>query len=424
MSKRLSRILSFFVALAMLISPMAVLADDDPAILHGTVFLDEDVSGTLDVGEVGIEGVNVSLFDADGPTLIGEFLTGADGTYEFPDLESGEYIVEVEVSEDYVDTTPVGVPFNVDESTPIPTVNFGKFPVELSGSITGTVFDDLERDGVYDLGVDLPLEGVTVTLYASEGDPIAVDTDSSGEYEFTDLLPGVYTVVETDPEDYYSTTPNTVMVELSLSDSMDEIVDFGDFIPEEGEVSKIDLLLMKYFDIALLEFQDLRGMEGWGYGNIAKAYFLSQLSGEPVAGIIAMRDGMGWGNIMKSVLGRAGLKGYNLGLIVSGRETPQVIENLMSSCPLIENEEQAQDLFAMGASNGAIKKACQIAQEGDNTYETFVEALQLLKDYNQKQVREMLLDGATIQSENTERDSNHGPPACKGKNKHDEGCDN
>jgi hypothetical protein len=131
-----------------------------------------------------------------------------------------------------------------------------------------------------------------------------------------------------------------------------------------------------------------------------------------------MRETMGWGEIMKEVLGYAGLKGYNLGLIVSGRETPSQIQRLIEGCELIESAEQVQELYRGGASNGAIKKACRLAGEAGEGFETLVEALGLLKVYDQKQVREILMGG----NENEVTNGNHGPPPCKGKNKYDEGC--
>jgi hypothetical protein len=196
------------------------------------------------------------------------------------------------------------------------------------------------------------------------------------------------------------------------------VVDFLDFIPLEGEVPRLDLLLMKFFDISLLEFQALRGMEGWGYGNIAKAYFIAQLSDTAFGEILGMRGTMGWGKIMKDVLGYAGLKGYSLGLIVSGRTVPNSVQNLINSCESIDTPEQVQELYATGASNGAIKKACRLAGEAGEGFETLVEALGLLKVYDQKQVREILMGG----NENEVTNGNHGPPPCKGKNKYDEGC--
>jgi hypothetical protein len=421
MSKRISRIISFVVAAALLISPIAALADHDPAILHGTVFRDADGNGTLDPGEVGLGSVTVSLFESGGTILITSTTTDTDGAYAFTNLEPEDYVVEVEVLVGYDDSALAAVPFNVDGSTPIPIVNFGKTPLG-EGSISGTVYNDLNRNGLFDdSDGDKRLPNVSLRLIDDAGVKIPATTNALGEYEFTGLVAGSYTVIETDPEDFFSTTPNTVVVNLSEEDSMNVVVDFGDFLPTEGEFPKIDLLLMKFFDISLLEFQALRGVEGWGYGNIAKAYFIAQLSDTALGEILGMRETMGWGNIMKAVLGRAGLKGYNLGLIVSGRTVPNSIQKLIDGCGSISTPEEVQELYGMGANNGAIKKACRLASEVDDNFETLVEALGLLRVHSQKQVREMLRAGNTNQFTNGSN-SNHGPPPCKGKNKYDDGC--
>jgi hypothetical protein len=404
---------------------MAVLADDEPQIVHGTVFSDVNGDGVFDLEELGIEGVLVTLFEGDSNNVAAEMATSADGTYAFTDLTLPSYTVVVEVLAGYFDTTPISVLITADSSSTFLAVDFGKEPLPV-GSVSGTVCDDVDRGRDCDLdGVDIPLVGVSVTLFNTEDELITTDvTDSLGKYNFPDLYPGSYTVVETDPTDpviYYSTTPNTVMVKLPTDDLMDVVVDFGDFIPEEGETKKIDLLIMKFFDLPLLDLLELRYEDGWGYGNIAKAYFLAQLSAESVDDIIAMRDGMGWGNIMKEVLGHAGLKGYNLGLIVSGREFPQTTQKLIDGCELIESEEQVQELFGLGGNYGSIKKACKLVQEIDGGFDKLVEALGLLRGHNQKQVMEML-QGEAITQVNNDDNGDHGPPACKGKNKNDEGC--
>lgn len=91
----------------------------------------------------------------------------------------------------------------------------------LHGSISGTVFNDLDFDGVFDTG-EPGISGVTVTLSTGA----STTTDSNGEYSFTELPPGTYTVTETNPTDWLSTTPDTVTVTLAHNE--DATVNFGD----------------------------------------------------------------------------------------------------------------------------------------------------------------------------------------------------
>ena len=116
----------------------------------------------------------------------------------------------------------------------LPTAVFAQ---DVTDAIHGTVFHDKNLDGLQDPGEDGIL-GVTVELYDEAGSDVATaTTDIDGYYEFSGLEPGNYTVVELDPEDYVSTTPNEVAVVLSGTIAV-EAVDFGDVpIAELGVIT-------------------------------------------------------------------------------------------------------------------------------------------------------------------------------------------
>ncbi len=71
-------------------------------------------------------------------------------------------------------------------------------------SLSGTVYDDLNRNGARDPG-EPGLEGWTVELQDVETETVTTDRD--GNYYFTDLLPGEYIVRQVLPEDYFQTAP-------------------------------------------------------------------------------------------------------------------------------------------------------------------------------------------------------------------------
>src|SRR5258706_3295556 len=72
-----------------------------------------------------------------------------------------------------------------------------------------------------------PLAGVTVQFLNNVGIVIATTTtNATGVYSFNNLLAGTYTVVETDPAGYTSTTLNSVGV--ALSSGTTATVNFGD----------------------------------------------------------------------------------------------------------------------------------------------------------------------------------------------------
>jgi LPXTG-site transpeptidase (sortase) family protein len=93
--------------------------------------------------------------------------------------------------------------------------------------ISGIVFYDANTNGVFDSG-DAVLSGVTITLLDQYGHVLtATATGSGGNYSFDNLLPGTYTVVQTNPAGYpINTTLDHVSVVLAPGTSA--VVDFGD----------------------------------------------------------------------------------------------------------------------------------------------------------------------------------------------------
>ena len=78
--------------------------------------------------------------------------------------------------------------------------------------IFGLVWEDANENGVPDEG-ERPLPDVAITLYDARGRELAVvATGEDGRYLFADLEPGLYIVVEQDPQGVESVTPNTVTV--------------------------------------------------------------------------------------------------------------------------------------------------------------------------------------------------------------------
>jgi hypothetical protein len=83
-----------------------------------------------------------------------------------------------------------------------------------AGTISGIVFNDVNKNGVYDTG-DTPLSGWGVWINANTGgqpDPTGhqILSDSNGNYSFSNLVPGTYIVDEEIPTGYTRTVPTTV----------------------------------------------------------------------------------------------------------------------------------------------------------------------------------------------------------------------
>ena len=122
-------------------------------------------------------------------------------------------------------TTPTNTPTRTltptPTNTPTPTATRTPTPTPAPAGISGTVWNDADGDGVIDLG-EARLPGVTVTL--SNG-AVRV-TNGTGGYAFLNLVPGNYSVTETDQPGFASTTPNVVAV--ALGPGAAAVVNFGD----------------------------------------------------------------------------------------------------------------------------------------------------------------------------------------------------
>lgn len=88
--------------------------------------------------------------------------------------------------------------------------------------IFGTVYNDKNCNGNRN-GSENGIGGVTITLNPGA---IVTVTNPGGNYKFENLSAGTYTVTETDPGGYCSTTPNTRTVILAKKNVQNQ--DFGD----------------------------------------------------------------------------------------------------------------------------------------------------------------------------------------------------
>src|SRR5206468_2358434 len=63
------------------------------------------------------------------------------------------------------------------------------------GSISGSVFQDVNHDGLIDFG-DAPIQGILVQVSTQSGFVAQTFTDANGAYAFGNLAPGFYQVME------------------------------------------------------------------------------------------------------------------------------------------------------------------------------------------------------------------------------------
>lgn len=221
-------------------------------------------NGLMDGTEPGVSNVVMMLFAADGsgnPTgsPLGSTNSDTSGYYRFDGLHAGTYVVVVDqanstnlagyvsstghstdttVAGDLKDhgadvpVTVVGFVTNGIVSTPVTmggvipplgeatgtgagahgpngdiadnlTLDFG---FALGATISGSVIEDLNGNGVKDSEDTGGVNGVTIVLTTSASVPVATNTTSgNGAYLFSNIPAGSYLIVETDPSGWSST---------------------------------------------------------------------------------------------------------------------------------------------------------------------------------------------------------------------------
>ena len=169
--------------------------------LSGKVCYDANDSSSYTDGEEGFKDITVELLRPDG-SVVATTTTDADGNYSFTRLAAGDYTVKVTKAGAIADLTQTEDPDTTKDSTSgTVTLNAGNpvqeninFGYVKKHAISGTVYLDQNRDKAKD-GGDIAQSGVTVKLVDASGAVVATTTtDADGNYSFTGLNDGTYTV--------------------------------------------------------------------------------------------------------------------------------------------------------------------------------------------------------------------------------------
>ena len=189
------------------------------SMIRGIVYHDADSDGVMDANETGIYNVEVRLVGHNRNAKTDNF-----GRYFFP-LTAGEYSVQEVDPPGYASTTAnlVSVSLSAGETE---IVNYGDRSTYAVGVIMGTVFEDTDKDGLISPGED-PIPNVLISLDNGS----QTKTNMEGLYSFI-AQEGIYTVVETDPAGYSSTTPNSGSATIAAENDT-VVINFGDF---DGDV--------------------------------------------------------------------------------------------------------------------------------------------------------------------------------------------
>ncbi|HEX4497346.1 MAG TPA: SdrD B-like domain-containing protein, partial [Thermoanaerobaculia bacterium] len=162
------------------------------------VWLDANGNGVQDAGEAGINGVTVQLLNSSA-TVIATATTSGDGNYTFNNLAAGTYTVKVS-------GLPAGTAETFDLDG-VATANMATFSLTAgqnrtdvdfgyrnTGSVGDRVWLDTNANGAQDAG-EAGINGVTVQLLDASANVVATTTTSGdGNYTFSNLAAGAYTV--------------------------------------------------------------------------------------------------------------------------------------------------------------------------------------------------------------------------------------
>ncbi|WP_448750380.1 SdrD B-like domain-containing protein, partial [Actinomyces sp.] len=186
--------------------------------LGGTIYRDSDASYSKSDDEQRFKGVTVALLGEDGtPVLDAEgkpmtATTDENGAYQFVGLGRGSYrvvIVEPGAGElagllptqAYTGRGATQASVTISD-TSVQGVDFG---LVAPASIGDRVWDDVNANGADD--GEPGIGGVTVILTDADGTEVArTTTDANGNYRFTGLIPGTYTVSIEVPSGYAAAT--------------------------------------------------------------------------------------------------------------------------------------------------------------------------------------------------------------------------
>lgn len=208
---------------------VTVTAPAPNASLGDKVWFDDNNNGVQDTGELPAANISAELYDATGTGAVGpKTTTDNTGSYTFTGLNAGTYTVKFGTKPGYgytiqnatagndtndsdVNTTSgISDAVTVAQDENNPTVDAGL--VLLAGGTTASIGDtawiDSNSDGIQNAG-ELGYANLTVTLYNAAGGQVdRTTTNAQGQYLFSNLAAGNYSVTFSPALNYNFTTAN------------------------------------------------------------------------------------------------------------------------------------------------------------------------------------------------------------------------
>ena len=167
----------------------------------------------------GISGVSIRLLNQSSTQVGSPTTTNSTGVYSFTNVSTGVYTVEATDPANFVKVNENTYTINLNQTSSA-TANFF---YQLTGTISGIVFNDGNRNGTQD-GSEAGIQGIDVTL----SDGSSTTTDANGYYQFNNVSASntPYTVTVSITNDRQETTENPVSLSIT-GQSPSALADFG-----------------------------------------------------------------------------------------------------------------------------------------------------------------------------------------------------
>jgi Ca2+-binding RTX toxin-like protein len=207
----------------------AVKDPGEEGLANWTVFVDTNLNGTLDAGELST-------------------LTNAGGDYLFKNLADGDYSVREVLQTGWAPSpgtsaAQIATIFDGNEFK----ADFFNVIAEV-GDITGTVWRDFNGDGIRATDpvtgafTDTALSGWTIFLdtnnnRALDAGEVTTLTDANGNYAFLGVASGSQYVAEVLPTGWEASRGHDLQVHLTVTTGHESVVDFANLTPEASDVS-------------------------------------------------------------------------------------------------------------------------------------------------------------------------------------------
>ena len=226
------------------------------SLVSGMKFNDLNGNGLKDVGEPGLPGWTIYAdYNNDGVFQIGDepsVATGPGGVYTMSGVLPGVWKVREVRQTGWTNSFPATSDafgryqsVTVPESGSVSGVDFGNY---LQTSIHGYAFSDLNNNGQNNS--EPRLVGWTIVLVGTNGmgAPVSATTTTgvNGEYSFTGLAPGTYTVSEQVPIGWTQTSGGATFTLVSGEEAVAYLGEAGTLLPGQTEVIVVGLAFGNY----------------------------------------------------------------------------------------------------------------------------------------------------------------------------------